>query len=34
MVCVGLKIKEVKPDMEFICNTCKKSKNGAQAQQK
>lgn len=24
MLCVGLKIKEVKPDMEFICNNCKK----------
>lgn len=23
MVCVGLKIKEVKPDMEFICKSCK-----------
>jgi hypothetical protein len=30
MVCVGLKIKEVKPDMEFICNNCKSSKKDAQ----
>lgn len=37
MVCVGLKIKEVKPDMEFICNNCKKSSDtqtGSQAAQK
>lgn len=37
MVCVGLKIKEVKPDMEFICNSCKKSSDtpvGPQASQK
>lgn len=26
MVCVGLKIKEVNPDMEFICNNCKSKK--------
>jgi len=37
MVCVGLKIKEVKPEMEFICNNCKKTSDpqaGAQASQK
>lgn len=37
MVCVGLKIKEVKPDMEFICNNCKKSidmPSGGQTSQK
>jgi len=37
MVCVGLKIKEVKPDMEFICNNCKKageSPAGSQSSQK
>lgn len=33
MVCVGLKIKEVKPDMEFICNNCK-SRLQIQASQK
>lgn len=26
MICLGLKIKEVKPDVDFICNTCKTSK--------
>lgn len=37
MVCVGLKIKEVKPDMEFICNNCKQageSPSGSQSSQK
>lgn len=37
MVCVGLKIKEVKPDMEFICKNCKApndTQTGAQASQK
>ena len=31
MICVGLKIKEVKPDVDFICYTCKRSKAAAAA---
>lgn len=29
MICVGLKIKEVKPDVDFICYTCKRTKAAA-----